>query len=623
MQNTLIFIDDPNQIKKLEKYVKNKNTKIISLNYETHKKLEYNKIVHEIGEDSLENKDLDNLDVSLVQITKNWYLDSEIRNHLIFDSLNIGKLLEMEALQFFTSFLIEIKSSLKIIKEEKPNLIIGMSKINPTLEKTCKKLEIDFLNLPPMEKDVFPMDSLLFKFNIGKFTFSKRISRGKFHLFKRYFEKMIYTPLNLLPNKSRIKNKSVLLFDFNIINYEQMINELKKSNYRIVLLNTRRPSIWNLKSLKIVFQKKCEIINLQKFKEKTYPEFNKESTEFSKNLETLFKNDKIFEKIFSFDDISFWDSIKNSFVPIILSRSIETISRILSFRLLLDTCNISKILFWAETGQEEGEILHVANQKNIKTIFLQHAMMQISEGHVEFGSFLSHLAYPSQSDLQLVWGESAKNFCSLKKSNNNVIPIGSPRHDQFFNCKQISGKKIILFAPTAPSGISCKNSTTNKILEFYNIVQQTCEITNIFPSYKFIVKPHPSPTFSNEVVDIAKNVSDKIKISFTSNVSALINQCDLLITTNNSTVAVEAMMMNKPVISIQSENWSLEEDIVTSNALFSLTDISQLQKYVKKILFDEEFKSNLIKNSKSFLDKHFSNHGESSKKVPIILDDIN
>jgi predicted glycosyltransferase len=99
----------------------------------------------------------------------------------------------------------------------------------------------------------------------------------------------------------------------------------------------------------------------------------------------------------------------------------------------------------------------------------------------------------------------------------------------------------------------------------------------------------------------------------------LINECDLLITTNNSTIAVEAMMLGKPVISLQSEDWSLQEDISVSNAVVSVNDVSELKNSIEKILLDKEYKNTLLNNSKKFLNTHFSNHGKASKNISKIL----
>ena len=46
------------------------------------------------------------------------------------------------------------------------------------------------------------------------------------------------------------------------------------------------------------------------------------------------------------------------------------------------------------------------------------------------------------------------------------------------------------------------------------------------------------------------------------NSKIVLNNSELVITTNNSTIAIEAMMLNKPVISLQTEPNFLEEQMV-------------------------------------------------------------
>ena len=618
MQSTIILIDDPDKINKIIKFAESNTAKIFSLNYDTHKALEKLKIKHEIGENYLNSKELKDLDDYLFHLNLNWHQDPKIKDYVSYDFLNLAKILEVEIGQYFVPFLLSIKSSLKIFDIEKPSIIIAATKINNFLEHYCNKFNIEINSISTSKIDELTLDNFLIKVNIGNIPISIKISRKRFLFVKGFFEKFLYTLFNLNYN-DQSNQKSILLFDFDIVNYENLFNELSKMNKKIILVNTRKPVIWSLHSLRILLKTRCKIASSQKYDDKIKHKFDLDQKEFFTNLSKLWNKTELFESIFLIDSIPFWQSIKTSFTTILESRFRESIMRILILHSLFEKSNISAILEWAETGQEEQEMISVAKQHNIKIIFLQHALMQISKGHTKFGSVLSHLAYPLQSDVQLVWGESAKNFCDIKKSNTNTIPVGSPRHDDFFNNKEIPTKSIILFAPTGTTSFSCEHSTTKKIIEFYDIVRETCKIASSIPSKELIVKPHPSPTVSNEVINIVKSVNDKIKITFTSNVLELINECDLLITTNNSTIAVEAMMLGKPVISLQSEDWSLQEDISVSNAVVSVNDVSELKNSIEKILLDKEYKSTLLNNSKKFLNTHFSNHGKASKNISKIL----
>ena len=620
MQSIIILIDDPNKISEISKFSKNKTTKIFSLNYKTHKALEKLKIKHDISESFLNSKELEELDDYLYDLILNWHQNPKIKDYVSYDSLNLIKLLEVEIGQYLVPFLLSIKSSLKIIDIEKPSLIFAVTKINKFLENFCEKTNIKLISISSSEKDKLKLDSLIIKINLLGIPISFKISRKKFLFIKYLFENTLLSLFDLNFHDSKSNQKSIILFDCDVVNYENFLNELSSLDKKIILFNTRKPAVWNLESFRIVLKTKCKIANSQKLDGITKQKFELDQKEFFSNLTKLWKKTELFEKIFVIDDIPFWQSIESSFTSILETRFRESIMRILILKSLLQKSKTSEILEWSESSQEEREMIHVAKQFDTKILFLQHSMMQISPGHRKFGSVLSHLAYPLQSDTQFVWGESAKNFCNIQRSNENAIAVGSPRHDKFFNQKKNPVKPIILFAPTGTTSFSCEHSTTQKNIEFYNIVKETCEIASTIPSKKLVVKPHPAPTVSNEVIDITTTVNNKIKITLTSNVKDLINNCELLITTNNSTIAVEAMMLGKPVISLQNENWSLEENIVTSNAIVSINNISELKNSIEKILFDKKFKTEILNNSNEFLNKHFSNHGCASKKICQLLE---
>lgn len=613
MKSTIILIDDPSKINEITKYAKNDNTKIFSLNYDTHKALEKLRIKHKIGENYLTSADLDDLDDYLIHLTLNWYRDSEIKDYLIYDSLNLGQLLEMEIVQYFIPFLLGIKSSLKIIDIEKPHTIIAITKINKFLELYYNKTNIEINSISTFQKTFLHLDNFLLKLNMIGIPISIKISRKRFILIKNYFEKFLYNLFDLYNDGTNSNMKSILLCDFNTSNYVDLLEELSKLNKKIILLNTRRPVIWNLHSLKIILRNRCKIVNFQKYEKEIRPDFERDEKEFITNLKKLWDKNESFERIFSFDSISFWESIKDSFTQVLNSRFRESIMRLLSFDLLFKKSQISLILEWAETAQEERELIHVAKKHKIKILFLQHAMAAIGDSYAKFGIFLTHLGNPLLSDIQAVWGESAKNYALLNKFNKNIEITGSPRHDKFFkNIEILNGKQTILFAPTGPTGISCKYSTTEKILKFYDFVRETCKAVHDIRQKQLIVKPHPAPGFSNELVKIANEIDKKTVITYTSDVLNLIKNCELLITTNNSTIAIEAIMLGKPVISLQSEDWALEEDIVKTGAVLSITNPEDIADSIKKILSDQNFKNRLLENGKNFLNIHFSNKGTAS-----------
>ena len=96
----------------------------------------------------------------------------------------------------------------------------------------------------------------------------------------------------------------------------------------------------------------------------------------------------------------------------------------------------------------------------------------------------------------------------------------------------------------------------------------------------------------------------------------------MVITFNNSTTSLEAISQSTPVISLQTEHWALEDDIAQSNAIVSISNVSDIEPSIKKIIHDNEFRQNLIKNSSEFLSNYMANQGNSSFKIAELLKNL-
>ena len=135
-------------------------------------------------------------------------------------------------------------------------------------------------------------------------------------------------------------------------------------------------------------------------------------------------------------------------------------------------------------------------------------------------------------------------------------------------------------------------------------------------------RAHPTPSTVYDIAKLVKDVDPNITITYDHDILNLINKCELLITTNNSTVAIEAMMLNKPVISLQTRPFYMNEEIVKMDAVIPITEISDIESTIKKLLEDSNMKRDLLKKSKAFLDLHFINQGTASKNLTNVLDDF-
>ena len=326
--------------------------------------------------------------------------------------------------------------------------------------------------------------------------------------------------------------------------------------------------------------------------------------------------------LFKNDGITFWYSIKSYFIQTCSDRFTESINRILLLEKLFQNVSIVNVLEWAETGQEEKEVLTLAKNMKINSIMLQHAMYSTANIWKDFGRFLARFTYPLISDQQAVWGESTKNFAiSNGYAPEKILKVGSPRHDNFFNFKTESSKTgFVLLATTGASGIFTEGSTTDVFIKFDNFIKEVCNVMKKFPEKKLIVKPHPQSDFINNITELIKEIDPKITIIYDADLPKLISMCDAVISFNTSTILLESIIMNKPSIDLQIEEWSKENEITKMNAVYSIDNISDIENGLRKILYDENTKKELSENSKIFLEQYIHNPGNASKFLAQFLD---
>ena len=615
MKNSIIFLEG-NIDKKLINKITNdySSSQIFTLDYTSHKKLESLSLSHDLSDDELSDSDKKEIDMIVTNLASNWY--KKFESSLSFHNIILPIMIETEMVLFLSSLYIKIFSIDKILKKFKPNSVLSSSTINDYVKKQCVSSHLPCETVEITKETELLFDKINLKFNIFGFPISLNISRKKFLKIKEIFEKILYRIL-MTDLTSPNKQNSIVLLDFNTVQYEELLYELSKLHKNVILINQRRPAIWNWKSLQIIRNSKLKVFNLNKFQTQYQKIINESIKNFKINFDNIFDNETQLENIFSINQISFWSSIQNSFKKICYSRFSESISRIILFEKFFTNFKTSVILEWAETGQEEKDCLYVSKNFNIPSIMLQHARMPISSMWKPFGKFLGYFTDPLLSTKQAVWGDSTQNYaisCGHKKEN--VIITGSPRHDKFFNYSSKPNKKgIILFATTGWAGVATETSTVRSMMQFENFVKTVFDVMKKFPEKQLIIKPHPHSENLVNALSIFKKLDPKIQVLPNANLTELIDSSEIVITFTNSTIALESIILGKPTMSLQIENWAKDEEIAKMNAVYSIYEENEIEEGIKKLLYDEDFKKELQANAKNFLNQYMKFQGESSRKL--------
>ncbi len=602
-----------NEIKKLEQYT------IYTLDYDVHKKLEQKKIEHSLGEDILNENDFEKIDQTVIYLTKNCF--SKYNKSLLFNEISLPELIEHEFFQYLLQQFLKPQIISKLLQNSEINSVYDFTIYSDFIKQIIDN-DIVYHDFQSSQASSLYHDKVIFNFPISSIPLHIELSRETFTKLKKPIQSLIDTIYHLKPSNKQKQN--LLLVNFDVIEFENLLLSLNHSNVNYLLLNTRKPAITNQKSLEIVKNSKSKIVNLNDFYTECKSEIISSKNNLEATLSLMFNDDEYFEKYFVIDNISFWSCIKKIFFKICSTRFNESIERISLLKKFYKSYDIALNFLWIDVGQEEKECILVGKQSSIKSVMLQHGRFQTSKIWDKFASFLGQFPAPMLSDKQIVWGDISKKYAmSYNHSEQNLIVGGSPRHDKFFNyTKRKNSTGNIVLATTGTMFLSSDTCTTRSQIRYDDYVKEIYRIVKSLPGKKLIIKSHPSQILRKIVQNLINEIDPSITLIEETNNQKLFNECDIVITFNNSTTCLEAISQHTPVISLQTESWALEDDIAQSDAIVSISKLTDCEYSVKKILEDEDFREKLIKNSIKFLDEYMANQGNASTSIAKILKNL-
>lgn len=621
MVHTLVIVEGNDDVEVLKNSLDSlQEYKIISFDFLAHKSLRELDIDHSIVEDYFSEEDKSNIDNKAIELTTSWYKQKEITKHIEFNEMNLGNILELEFLGYFFLHLKRIFGITKIVEKETPVRIIS-SFLADFVNAVCKGKQIQTIRQESKIRSGLYYDTIEIPISLGAKIITLKISRKNFFILKKITEILTNLFFRLEPNMQSIKNNKTILFqEFNPVMYSDLLISTTNLQQNVILLNQRRPAVWNFQSFKIVKNSKCKVLQLDYFnKEKVKQKINDEKSELMKRLDALWLKDDIFSSIFSIEGHSFWSAIKVSFIEITTKRFLESIEKYLLFESLFDNINVSCLLEWAHVGMEEKIAVFLANKKKIPSIYLQHGMHALNSNYEKYIDLIPYL--PSNGTKEAVWGSIMKEFITSHNiKSDEIIDSGSPRHDIFFkNREHIRNENTVLIATNELFHNNFNGTDTRAFerLEYY--IKKICEIVSKTGNKKLIVKLHPSMPYY-DIKTLIRQIDSNIQIYQNQNIFDLLLTCDSMISLNYSTVLLDAMILNKPTMLILPEEQNIKEEIlIKRKATLCVSNTSEIETSLKDLLYNENVRNELIQRGNEFVDDYLTNQGSASERLASIL----
>ena len=354
--------------------LKEKHCKIFPLNFEVEKYLRSKKIIPTDTSNWVNWEDFMFIDTTAIDIPMKWGLMKHLQKNLDFRGINLSLLIEKELFLSILPLIHRIILIDKIIENINPKIAV-IGKNNETyfgkiLKKILKenKIEIEYVDIKKTTKQNFKGDKISFGVDFFGKTIDISLKRKYFFILKDLVEKYwdIKFKINQFKKQQKQKHdKTILLIDFQLINYYSFLKGLSNQKYNLIFLNSRRPIIWNQESFEI--SKDIDLKKIHLNKNNDFKESEKRVSEIKQYLDEIQD-----ETIFCIKKYNFSDIFKPMILKLIEKRISEIIMTISNFEEKLKVQNIDMVLTLDDSQLFERSIIFNCKKKDIPVIMIQN-----------------------------------------------------------------------------------------------------------------------------------------------------------------------------------------------------------------------------------------------------------
>ena len=348
-------------------YSNNKNSQIITFDFDSHDALKKKSVPHLISDTFLSKKELLDIQKNAFLLT-DWYKEKTLEKNIEYENVNLGSLIQAEFINILVNYSKIFLECLNIIRKFGTDENYHCSGITYEIMKHFSA-KVEKINDSYDDSLFFPLDSLKIKMKLGIKNHSTEveISQNFFKKLKKFTEKSS----TFFSNKNiDFTQKNVLISEFNTLSYESLFSKIPEFKLNFIFFNRRQPAVWNTKTFSLI--KKSGVI-VENADTLMNGEIKKNIKNDKKNIElkinNIFKNTDFFDSFFSINGNSFWSPFSSHFITYFKKRTLEFVKEIQLAKELLNKFHFSFILLHSEVGPNEKILLQLAKLKKNSNIF--------------------------------------------------------------------------------------------------------------------------------------------------------------------------------------------------------------------------------------------------------------
>ena len=608
--NMILLFDSSMNFKDVYSIIQEKKPKIITFDYESHVLFEEKNIPHEISDAYLSKGDLDYIQEKSY-LFAHWHDQPKISNLLEYDGINIGELFFYDFHYQLVPILKKFFEIMKIFECNKNSTYFSsfiLHDIISSFSTSVFKLEIDFIDTTIHDGVIkIKLNFGIFSFPIKlKYVYLKKLTK----IYQRFFRIFLFKKNIDLQNTN-----TVLLVDFSTKRYNYLLKTFNKFSINLVKFDRLLPAIWNFESYKIIKKSNCLVENYTSLIDKPLKHLiNSEKSLLKSKTNSLWQQNKFFESFFSFNDKSFWIIIKPILIKMYEQKSNEAIEENELLKKLFKKYNFNSVLVWSEMTMTHFISIKLAKKQNIPIYQIQHGLHSDNPEYAHYAKFQRGI--PKNIDKFLIWGNTMKKYLTSLDFQIPTKIVGNPIYDSFSETKNekiLSQNEFILLATTPPETNYVKDLTVDSMQNYLTCIKKICEVISKLDK-KLIIKTHPLSDL--DIVPLVKKIDPKIIVVEAGDITPLIKLCEVFIVTDISTTILEAQILKKPVILVQTRDSLIPKK---ENSLISVHQ-KNFEETLIKTLTNNEFNLKIIEHGTIFANNYLSNLGNASKHLIEFLD---
>jgi len=506
----------------------------------------------------------------------------------------------------------------EIIKHEDPGKIVYV-KEGLLFDKT---LEI-------ISQDLGIQTEYISSYKYVQYKLAKKI---KMLLIKKFFDstflirKTIFSRL-LKQNKRKINQEEKILIIYGCwrraINYvEPILSELRKSKYNIYALDIHEGK--DLPNYKI-FREKIKDTSLNHILLEDNVS-RKEIKNVYDNFLTIWnslRQNHNFKKMFEINGINIWRLMEPQISAYFNVRLKNHIIHFIGIDRVVEKVQPNIAICDGETSEDYKALFTSCQKRNIPTLAVQHGILNdLRCIHDKNEVSLKEVKpqYCPIPTVTAVYGKNDAEFLFHKGNypKDSVIVIGNPRYDEILH-KEYDKKKICeKLGLNSDKKIIVLTSVPYPKKERPIPIKIVGEAINGFNNIQFLIKLKPEENISY-YENVVKENNFNAVLTNEDNIFEVLFISDILITVN-STAGLEAAILNKPIITLNSPDYI---DYANNGIAIETKNSKEVASAINKILNDKEIKEKLDNNRKKYIFNHcYKIDGKAGDRIKRIVESM-